>query len=92
MDLIKKLLSIFLESDLGKKLKPILDLLISNNFDFSKVLSTLDLNTLMPLFSAFSSNDKNCSVEVPTEHNEVFSSIQPFACQNIVEALNQYCY
>lgn len=91
MDILKNLLSLFFESDFGKKLKPILEILASNNFDFASLIKNLDINMLMPIFSAFNSNNENCSVEFPTEQNEIFNDIEPFACKKIVEALNQYC-
>lgn len=91
MELLQLLLSFLFSGDGAKKLSPILELLKSNDFNLSTLLSNLKLETILPLIqSFFNSQNKN-----PTENYSVgnqlnFNAVSDIADAEIVETLNKY--
>jgi hypothetical protein len=86
MDIGKLLLSYFLSTEQGEKLKPIIDALAKNDFDITKTLKNTDIFTLLPAFATIFENKK---APTPVESVEL-APISNFASEQVVNSLNEY--
>lgn len=86
MDFGKLLISYFLSTEQGEKIKPIFETLAKNNFDLVKTLKNADLTTLLPLVSVLFDNKK---VPQPTTSVEL-APIKNIANEQIINSLNDY--
>ena len=86
MDFGKLLISYFLSTEQGAKIKPVLDLLAKNDFDIGKTLKNADLTTLLPIASYFFENKK-----VPQQTKSVeLAPINNIAPEIVINSLNDY--
>lgn len=91
MEIIKFLLSFFLEEYGGKDLNGIFNLLKDNSFDIKKTLKNLTPETAAPIIKAVMSGLKNKAA--PTKTVGEVSKLTPissFADREIVDTLNKY--
>jgi len=89
MEILQNLLSLLTNGN-ASALKPIIELLAKNSFDIKKVLSSLDLNSIMPIVKEFlaSTNKKS-----PTTEYSSAVGLDPIALiadKEIVYTLNKY--
>lgn len=90
MDILNSLLSNLINQESIEKLKPLIDLLSSKNFDLKTLLSQENLKAILPIieniFSSF--NEKSPTETVGQYHS--LTPIAPFADREIVYSLNKY--
>ena len=63
MEILQVLLSLLAKAESSGKLEPIINLFKDNSFDLKKVLSNLNLETLLPIFSEIFKGQKNSPTE-----------------------------
>lgn len=89
MEILQVLLSLLLNGKNFENFAPILNAFKENNFDLKKVLTNIDLKSLMPLLSSFL-NDKKQSPSVNVGQGFGLSPIAKIADKEIIYSLNQY--
>ncbi len=89
MDLLQFLTS-FIQNGGLEKFAPLIQSLLSGNFDLSKILSSLDLSSIAPIISQFM--QKNNGATVSSVEPLGLKPIMNVADQQIVYTLNQYFY
>ena len=89
MEILQVLLSLLAKAESSGKLEPIINLFKDNSFDIKKVLSSLNLETLLPIFSEIFKGQKNS----PTEKVGLGNGLNPIAKiadKDIIYTLNRY--
>lgn len=90
MDILN-LITGFLSNGNLQKLTPIIKLLAQNSFDIKKAISSLSIEDIAPLFSAFSAQNENSSQSVREEDFSYKTEPIKTCCSyEIVERLNRY--
>ena len=88
---ILNLLSNYLSNGNIQKLSPLVNLLAKNSFDIKKTLSSLSLEDIAPLLSAFMNQNENSPREVREENISLKTEpIKTCASFEIVDRLNKY--
>lgn len=85
MDLTSLLSSLLQNSNL-ETLAPIIKSISENGFDLGKILSAIDINTILPLISSFFSGEK----KQPVKQANPLTPVLDIADKEIVFALNRY--
>lgn len=90
MEILQNLLSLLMNNQNLNGLKPIMDLLAKNSFDIKKTLSSLDLNSIMPIINQFMNTMKNKSPTTEYSPAVGLTPIANVADKEIVYTLNKY--
>lgn len=72
MEFIKVLINLFLGEEKSKSIQPLLDIFANNNFDIKSSLSSLNVETLLPLITSFMDFAK------PVSNEPIFSQIDNY--------------
>ena len=89
MEILQVLLSLLAKAESSGKLEPIINLFKDNSFDLKRVLSNLNLETLLPIFSKLFSEQKNSPTD-SVGRGEGLNPIAKIADKDIVYTLNRY--
>ena len=90
MDFLKNLLSLLSNDKVIDDAMPLLNLLKDNSFDIKKVLSSLDLSTILPLLEKLINTENSPPERYQSGENLHLTPISKVADSQIIYALNRY--